>query len=208
LAVYADRKSWLWILEWSFSVTLSMCCFYDLQSHGTRLAYVIFMCVFDVWHLCLARYKSHMLRSFAFYLVNCFITFCTVNVLVVVCNGNWEMSSEAYVTRNVRSSKSFLMMISWWSKHVGVILSVLMCDIWINVLLQTSALVGPLHIANWNARWNSEILCCLFTYQQFLPNFWIRKILMSIIAVLGDWTLIILDAISCLWRCDQSDGYL
>jgi hypothetical protein len=38
------------------------------------------------------------------------------------------------------------MMISWWSKHVGVILSVLMCDIWINVLLQTSALVGPLHI--------------------------------------------------------------
>jgi hypothetical protein len=34
----------------------------------------------------------------------------------------------------------------WWSKHVGVILSVLICDIWINVLLQTSALVGPLHI--------------------------------------------------------------
>jgi hypothetical protein len=40
------------------------------------------------------------------------------------------------------------MVISWWSKHVGVILSVLMCDIWINVLLQTSALVGPLHIAH------------------------------------------------------------
>jgi hypothetical protein len=38
------------------------------------------------------------------------------------------------------------MMISWWLKHFGVILSVLMCDIWINVLLQTSALVGPLHI--------------------------------------------------------------
>jgi hypothetical protein len=38
------------------------------------------------------------------------------------------------------------MMISWWSEHVGVILSVLMCDIWINVLLQTSALVGPLHV--------------------------------------------------------------
>jgi hypothetical protein len=35
--------------------------------------------------------------------------------------------------------------------------SVLMCDIWINVLLQTSALVGPLYIVNWNARWNSEI---------------------------------------------------
>jgi hypothetical protein len=37
-------------------------------------------------------------------------------------------------------------MIIWWSKHVGVILSVLMCDIWINVLLQTSALVGPLYV--------------------------------------------------------------
>jgi hypothetical protein len=34
-------------------------------------------------------------------------------------------------------------MIIWWSKHVGVILNVLVCDIWINVLLQTSALVGP-----------------------------------------------------------------
>jgi hypothetical protein len=54
-------------------------------------------------------------------------------------------------------SKSSLMMISWWSKYVRVILSVLMCDIWINVLLQTSALVGPLHIVNWNAQWNSEI---------------------------------------------------
>jgi hypothetical protein len=49
------------------------------------------------------------------------------------------------------------MMIIWWSKHIGVILSVLMCDSWINVLLHTSALVGPLHIVNWNARWNSEI---------------------------------------------------
>jgi hypothetical protein len=48
-------------------------------------------------------------------------------------------------------------MIIWWSKHVGVILSVLMCDIWINVLLHTSALVGPLHIVNWNARRNIEI---------------------------------------------------
>jgi hypothetical protein len=38
------------------------------------------------------------------------------------------------------------MMISWWSKYVGVILCVLVCDIWINVLLQTSALVGLLHI--------------------------------------------------------------
>jgi hypothetical protein len=49
------------------------------------------------------------------------------------------------------------MMISWWSKKVGVILNVLVCDIWINVLLLTSALVGPLHIVNWNARWNMEI---------------------------------------------------
>jgi hypothetical protein len=47
-------------------------------------------------------------------------------------------------------------MIIWWSKHVGVILSVLVCDIWINVVLQTGALVGPLYIVNWNARWNSE----------------------------------------------------
>jgi hypothetical protein len=37
-----------------------------------------------------------------------------------------------------------------------------MCDIWINVLLQTSALVGPLHIVNWNARWNSEINVCVY----------------------------------------------
>jgi uncharacterized membrane protein YqaE (UPF0057 family) len=49
------------------------------------------------------------------------------------------------------------MMISWWLTHAGVILSVLMCDIWINVLLQTSALVGLLHVVNWNARWNGEI---------------------------------------------------
>jgi hypothetical protein len=36
-------------------------------------------------------------------------------------------------------------MIIWWSKHVGVILNVLVCDIWINVLIQTSALVDPLY---------------------------------------------------------------
>ena len=35
-------------IEWSFSVALLMFCYYDLQSHGTRLAYVIFMCVFDM----------------------------------------------------------------------------------------------------------------------------------------------------------------
>jgi hypothetical protein len=38
------------------------------------------------------------------------------------------------------------MIIIWRSKHVGVILNVLVCDIWINVLLQASALVGPLYI--------------------------------------------------------------
>jgi hypothetical protein len=54
------------------------------------------------------------------------------------------------------------MMISWRSKHVGVILSVLVCDIWFNVLLQTSALIGPLYIVNWNARWNSENLKSIF----------------------------------------------
>jgi hypothetical protein len=47
-------------------------------------------------------------------------------------------------------SKSSLMMIIWWSKHVRVILSISMCDIWINVLLQTSALVGPLHTVIWH----------------------------------------------------------
>jgi hypothetical protein len=40
------------------------------------------------------------------------------------------------------------MMINWWSKHVGVILSVLMCDIWIKLLLQTSALVEPLQVVS------------------------------------------------------------
>jgi hypothetical protein len=41
------------------------------------------------------------------------------------------------------------MMIIWWSKHVGVILNVLVCDILINVLLQTNALVGPLCITTY-----------------------------------------------------------
>jgi hypothetical protein len=39
-------------------------------------------------------------------------------------------------------------MIIWWSKHVGMILNVLVCEIWINVLIQTSALVGPLYTGN------------------------------------------------------------
>jgi hypothetical protein len=43
------------------------------------------------------------------------------------------------------------MMISWWSKHVGMVLSILVCDIWINVLLYTSALVGPLHTVKCHA---------------------------------------------------------
>jgi hypothetical protein len=70
------------------------------------------------------------------------------------------------------------MMISWWSKYVGVILSVLMCEIRINVLLQTSALVGPLHIMNWNARRNSEKFHenNLFLYVQR-----VRKILENLI---------------------------
>jgi hypothetical protein len=37
------------------------------------------------------------------------------------------------------------MLIIWWSKYVGVILNVLVCDVWINVSIQTSALVGPLY---------------------------------------------------------------
>jgi hypothetical protein len=63
------------------------------------------------------------------------------------------------------------MMISLWSKHVGVILIVLMCDIWINVLLQASALVGPLYIVNWNARWNSEMNSFDFRFGKHL-KFW------------------------------------
>jgi hypothetical protein len=55
------------------------------------------------------------------------------------------------------------MIIIWWSKPVGVILNILVCDIWINVLMQTSALVGPLYIVNWNARWNSERLAPLYS---------------------------------------------
>jgi hypothetical protein len=39
---------------------------------------------------------------------------------------------ERHVDMILTRIKSSLMMISWWSKHVGVILSVLMCDIWIN----------------------------------------------------------------------------
>jgi hypothetical protein len=47
-------------------------------------------------------------------------------------------------------------MIIWWSKHAGVILNVLVYDIWINVLIQTSALVGPLHIVlNYKFKWIS-----------------------------------------------------
>jgi hypothetical protein len=52
----------------------------------------------------------------------------------------------------------------------GMSTAVLMCDIWINVLLHTSALVGPLHIVNWNARWNSEILSCLFEKLNIVSN--------------------------------------
>jgi hypothetical protein len=51
------------------------------------------------------------------------------------------------------------MMISWWSKHVGVILSVLMCDICINALLHASALVGPLQIGA------TSVCCCFWRWQ-------------------------------------------
>jgi hypothetical protein len=51
------------------------------------------------------------------------------------------------------------MMIIWWSKHVGMILNVLVCDIWINVLLQTSALVGPLYITHYCV----YVLCFVWT---------------------------------------------
>jgi hypothetical protein len=71
------------------------------------------------------------------------------------------------------------MMIIWWSKHVGVILSVLVCDIWINVFSQTDALVGPLYIVNWNARWNSEIPKINFTSTKI----WTHRTLISLLHV-------------------------
>jgi hypothetical protein len=58
------------------------------------------------------------------------------------------------------------MMINWW----WVILSVLICDIWINILLQTSALVGPLYIVNWNARWNIEKWLYVFDWFHVASN--------------------------------------
>jgi hypothetical protein len=46
--------------------------------------------------------------------------------------------------------------IIWWSKHVGANLNVLVCDIWINILLQTRALVGPLNKSYINFSGNFE----------------------------------------------------
>jgi hypothetical protein len=63
------------------------------------------------------------------------------------------------------------MMIIWWSKHVGVTLSVLVCDIWINVLLHTSALVGPLHITNKCISWtvtHIELKCAVKQWKKCL----------------------------------------
>jgi hypothetical protein len=53
------------------------------------------------------------------------------------------------------------MMISWWSKHVGVILNVLMCDIWINVLLSTKCI-------SWAVMY-SELKC---TVKQWNTDTW------------------------------------
>jgi hypothetical protein len=58
-------------------------------------------------------------------------------------------------------------MISWWSKHVGVLSSVLTCDI-LNVLLYTSAFVGPLYLVNWNAWWNRN--CKLVQFLEFTTH--------------------------------------
>jgi hypothetical protein len=51
------------------------------------------------------------------------------------------------------------MMISWWSKHVGVILSVLMCDICINVLLQNKCI-------SWTIIY-SELKCTVKQWNKF-----------------------------------------
>jgi hypothetical protein len=56
----------------------------------------------------------------------------------------------------------------------------IVCDIWINVLLQASALVGPLYIVNWNARWNGEILWIMFMISNF------RRVLNVVCFLLGN----------------------
>jgi hypothetical protein len=86
------------------------------------------------------------------------------------------------------------MLIIWWSKHVGVILSVLVCDIWIDVLLQTSALVGPLYIVNWNARWNSEmfVTCALI-------GFYKRILLIVVVIILYCNGILLGSTASIIW---------
>jgi hypothetical protein len=60
-------------------------------------------------------------------------------------------------------------MIIWWLKHVGVILSVLVCEIWINVLLQTSALVGPLYN---HSTFSSSPICSTTVNLQHVVTHW------------------------------------
>jgi hypothetical protein len=87
-------------------------------------------------------------------------------------------------------------MIIWWSKHVGVILSVLVCDI--RILLQTSALVGPLYILNWNARWNGEI-------EKHQPIFLLtRGNVFIVIYINSVCTIVYVNVV--LWRAAQISG--
>jgi hypothetical protein len=71
------------------------------------------------------------------------------------------------------------MMSSWWSKHVGVILSVLVCDIWINVLLQTSALVGPLYIVYYELIMETYIMSLIM--ETYIMSLIMETYIMSLI---------------------------
>jgi hypothetical protein len=56
------------------------------------------------------------------------------------------MSLQVWLCGSIRSFVLHVLLCGEVCRHVGVILNVLVFDISINVLLQTSALVGPLYI--------------------------------------------------------------
>jgi hypothetical protein len=80
-----------------------------------------------------------------------------LSLLVLLCGSIGSFVLHLVLSAEACHTKTSLMMISWWSKHVGVILSALMCDIELMFYYKTSVLFGPLYIVNWNARRNSEI---------------------------------------------------
>jgi hypothetical protein len=84
-------------------------------------------------------------------------TMCNGPTNALVCNKTLiQMSHIKTLKITPTCFDHQLMMISWWAKHVGVILCVLMCDIWINALLDTSAFIWITHselkctVKQWN----------------------------------------------------------